>query len=796
MQGERRGGEQSGQGAHVLLTGATGFLGKVVLHELLRRRDELGVGRVHAVVRGKRRGAPADRFRQEVIASPCFAGAPADWWDAVAVVPGELSRPDAGLAADARRDLTGRITHVIHCAASVDFDLPLPQAAIANVDGALHVLELAQTCPRLVSMVDVSTAYVTPHPGDGVSIPEALARLPRLAADLHAEIRAGAHDAPEAQARLLAETGHPNTYTLTKCLAEHRLVERGGVPLTLVRPSIISAALHQPFPDWIDSAAGFSLFIIAVATRRMRVLMAKPGARVDLIPVDAVADREIGAAFAPAPAPNAPRIVHAVAGYERSPSVGVCARRVSRYFARHPIGEGPTAGLRYVGPSGPVYRLQHRVQHGMRRLSRPVAERLDEMNRVFAYFTHHSFRFESSVPFAPPGFRPERYVDGVSRGIHRHLLAAAEAGAPSGAAPRASDPERDAVSSARARAPEAERSAGARPWLVTGASGFVGRHLLEACAQRQSPRCLALVRDPERWSREPWTRGLDVDLVRGSVTDAAAWSAGLPRLGGIAHLAAVVRHSRRDPGDRMHETNVEGTLAMVRLAAAHACRLLVVSSSGTVGCFRDADRHADETSPVCEDEVAGWPYYASKIELERRARALADELGVELVLVRPPILLGPGDHRFRSTSNVVRFLRRKLPFLVRGGIHFADVRDAAAAIAEALARPDVRPVYHLPGTECGIEEFFAMLSEVSGEPVPRFVLPFRPAWLLTRAVARLHLLPDPVVIEMAAHHWGAHSLFAAELGYKSREPRETLRDTVEWLRANHEELQAAAGRAQ
>jgi nucleoside-diphosphate-sugar epimerase len=323
---------------------------------------------------------------------------------------------------------------------------------------------------------------------------------------------------------------------------------------------------------------------------------------------------------------------------------------------------------------------------------------------------------------------------------------------------------------------------------VTGASGFVGRHLLEACARRGLLRPLALVRDPERWSGEAWTAPLDVELVPGSVIESGSWSGSLPRLGGIAHLAAVVRHSRRDPGDRLRETNVEGTLQMLRLAATHRCRLVVVSTSGSVGCFGDAEPRADESAPFCESEVAGWPYYTSKIELERRARALADELGVELVVLRPPVLLGPGDHRFRSTSNVLRFLRGRLPFLIRGGMHFADVRDVADALVEALLRPDVRPVYHLPGTQCGIEEFFAMLSEVSGVPLPRFVLPFRPAWLLARATAPLHLLPDPVVIEMAAHHWGLSSRYASELGYKAREPRETLRDTVDWLRANHEAL--------
>ena len=54
----------------------------------------------------------------------------------------------------------------------------------------------------------------------------------------------------------------------------------------------------------------------------------------------------------------------------------------------------------------------------------------------------------------------------------------------------------------------------------------------------------------------------------------------------------------------------------------------------------------------------------------------------------------------------------------------------------------------------------------------------------------LHFFPGPVVVEMAQYYWGLESLYAKdELGYESREPLETLRDTVEWLRANHPKLQ-------
>jgi nucleoside-diphosphate-sugar epimerase len=272
--------------------------------------------------------------------------------------------------------------------------------------------------------------------------------------------------------------------------------------------------------------------------------------------------------------------------------------------------------------------------------------------------------------------------------------------------------------------------------------------------------------------------------VQGGLHDAPRWSAALPPLAAIVHLAAPVQHSRRVPPS-LRTDIVEGTLALVELAAAKRCRLIVASTSGTVGCSREPGPRATEEAAHVAPVVGGWPYYAAKIEMEQRARALAAERGVELVLVRAPILLGPGDHRLRSTSTVLRFLRGRLPFLIRGGMHFADVRDAAHAFARAVEHPAPRAVYHLDGHECGIEEFFDLLAEESGVPRPRLVLPFRIAWLVSRALERLHVVPDPVVIEMASHWWGLGSTAAApDLGWKTRDPRETLRDTVAWLREN------------
>jgi fatty acyl-CoA reductase len=429
----------SGRGASgrvVLLTGATGFVGKVVLEELLRRGDELGLSRVWLLIRSGDREQAQARLRAELLRSACFAALAPGWERRVEALAGDLARPRLGLDAETRERVVAEATHVVHCAASIDFDLPLGEATEVNTTGALHALELARACRRLESFVAVSTAYVTPHPrprtGALRRVGEGLAPLPGDPAALYAAIQAGRVDA----SRLLAETGHPNTYTLTKCLAEHLVAERaGGLPVTLVRPSIISASRERPRAGWIDSAAAFAGFVAMIGTGRLRVVAGDRRARVDVVPCDEVARRIVAAAFSPAPAGRL-RIRHAVAGLDGSLPIPLCRERIVAWFSRHPIGGEPR--LSFVGRRGPAFLAAHALRHELpglgaslwlalrrrpdaRQSVRRLLERQRAANRDFAYFTHASFDFESSVPL-DPRLDPERYIDLVCEGVSRHLL--------------------------------------------------------------------------------------------------------------------------------------------------------------------------------------------------------------------------------------------------------------------------------------------------------------------------------------------------------------------------------------
>ncbi|MFN2601932.1 MAG: NAD-dependent epimerase/dehydratase family protein [Gemmatimonadaceae bacterium] len=336
-------------------------------------------------------------------------------------------------------------------------------------------------------------------------------------------------------------------------------------------------------------------------------------------------------------------------------------------------------------------------------------------------------------------------------------------------------------------------------YLITGGTGFLGRHILKSL-RRTAPRArlVILARDDASWDKQTWRNEIgDVEVIAGSLFRIEDWK-GDPRiahLGGIFHLAAIVRHSRSDP-EEMIRTNVDGALSMVRLAAEKKCRLLFSSTAGTVACSLKNEEGADEDAPFCDDAVGSWPYYASKIRAEREARALAQRLCVEMIVFRPPVLLGPEDHRFRSTAHLLRILRGKLPFILEGEMHFVDVRDAADAMVRAMLHASPKPVYHLVGTRSTLDEFFRMAAKEAGTEAKWRTLPARFLLYLARinekSGLRFHVIPDPVVIEMASHHWGLASRYAeGDLGYRSRPPQETLRDTIKWMRENNPELRTA-----
>jgi nucleoside-diphosphate-sugar epimerase len=190
----------------ILLTGGTGFLGMETLAQLIARDED----DVIVVVRAQD-DADAARRLQGVLGRLYDEVPPAA--ARVRAVRGDLLAPSLGLTPADRRALIGEVDRIVHCAASITFDLPLAQARGINVGGVERVLELAREIDadgELRRLAHVSTAYVS-----------------------------GRHEGRFGEGDLDLEQGFRNTYEQSKHEAERLLARVEDLPLLIARPSIV-----------------------------------------------------------------------------------------------------------------------------------------------------------------------------------------------------------------------------------------------------------------------------------------------------------------------------------------------------------------------------------------------------------------------------------------------------------------------------------------------------------------------------------------------------------------------------
>lgn len=290
-----------------------------------------------------------------------------------------------------------------------------------------------------------------------------------------------------------------------------------------------------------------------------------------------------------------------------------------------------------------------------------------------------------------------------------------------------------------------------------------------------------------------------VEVFLGSLTDLTALTEACRGCVGVFHLAGEVIHSREEAGVRsMWETNVVGTERVVRAAAASGVkRVVYASSSGVVGCASTFASVATDDSPYCSDIVKDWPYYVSKIEAERRALGLGESLKLEVICMRPTMMWGPGDDRFRSTKLLLSFITRHLPFIPPGGSSVVDIRDVAVAFVSAMAKGKSGATYLLGGYNATMLQLFTLLENMTGVAKPSIAVP---AWVARSGAVVLDLFNrkirgkydpsvDPVRAEMGSHFWSISSDAAKrDLQFAPRPIKDTIRDTLQYMKSHNPEL--------
>jgi alcohol-forming fatty acyl-CoA reductase len=331
---------------HILLVGATGFIGKVWLVDLLENVPN--IGRISLLIRRNRTTSAQRRFEKIIEESPAFDKLQERHGrnlgpflkSKIEVLEGDVSQPGLGLDEATRARLAKTLDVVVNSAGLTDFNPDLREALASNVDSALHLLDFVRRCDR-AGLIHLSTCYVVGM-RDG-RVPEELhenynpARDPNFDAKreidslremigriesrsesaelnkaLHRQAlgRAGDESAvPAAELegvlkrnrvrwvrnRLLRagmrraqHLGWPNTYTFTKSLGESVLARHGrDLPVAIVRPSIVESSERSPFRGWNEgiNTSGPLSYLLGTNFRQLPTNERKC---LDVIPVDMV----------------------------------------------------------------------------------------------------------------------------------------------------------------------------------------------------------------------------------------------------------------------------------------------------------------------------------------------------------------------------------------------------------------------------------------------------------------------------------------------------------------------------
>ncbi|KAJ3652217.1 hypothetical protein Zmor_018200 [Zophobas morio] len=270
----------------ILITGGTGFLGKVLIEKLLRTCSSLK--KIYVIIREKNEKNATKRL-QEICDGPLFEKLRqqkgATIFDKIEAIDGDVIAPDLGLSETDRQKLIQETEIIYHSAASIKFDEPLKSAVLLNVRGTKSMLELAEECKNLLVFCHLSTAYC--HEKQEVLL-DTLYPPP---ADPHCMIKLCECMNEETLSTIdsTIRGWSANNYTFSKALTEALVEEKmDKLPVVIQRPTAIIPTWKEPIPGWTDNINGPAGLLIGAGKGVIRTMYAKDDAILDCLPVDSV----------------------------------------------------------------------------------------------------------------------------------------------------------------------------------------------------------------------------------------------------------------------------------------------------------------------------------------------------------------------------------------------------------------------------------------------------------------------------------------------------------------------------
>lgn len=328
----------------------------------------------------------------------------------------------------------------------------------------------------------------------------------------------------------------------------------------------------------------------------------------------------------------------------------------------------------------------------------------------------------------------------------------------------------------------------ARVYLVTGAAGFLGSHIVSLLAAAgERVRGLVLPDDP---LAKHLPEG--VELVSGDITNEADLDRFFQLDAGdeatVFHCASIITMSIT-PVPLIYRVNVEGALAVARRCLNPQVKSMIHIAS--VHAITEAPQGQVMAEPEQLDPDSVHGYYAkTKAEAVKMLMEMRQEQGLKLNILYPSGMSGPGDYaKGNFTQLYIDYAAGCIPMAVKGGYNFVDVRDVAEA-AVAIIRKDLPGAdYVLAGEYISIIQILESFARMMGRKPIRLVAPL---WLAKLALPFFSLYykikkRKPVFSRYSLYTVNVNSRFSSDkarrdIGFNPRPFQQTMADTAAWLK--------------
>lgn len=326
-------------------------------------------------------------------------------------------------------------------------------------------------------------------------------------------------------------------------------------------------------------------------------------------------------------------------------------------------------------------------------------------------------------------------------------------------------------------------------FIITGANGFLGNNIVRKLVEDKDNEVRALVLPNDKINA---LDGLNCKIYEGDVTkknslhdvfeveekDVELY---------VIHCAAIVYiKSKYNPN--MYEVNVNGTKNIIEKVLEKNAKLVYVSS---VHAITEKPNHEviTEIKDFDPNKVEGQ-YAKTKAEMAKYVLEMVKNKNLNACIVHPSGIIGPNDFgNSHLTQLIMDFANGRLKACVRGGYDFVDVRDVADGIINACYIGKKGECYILSNRYIKIKELLDTISEVRNTKMIKSVIPM---WLakITAPLSEIYysiLKKPPLYTKYSLYTLESNSNFSnekarKELGYKNRDLKETIKDTVKWLK--------------